>query len=217
MTKLCSMVLAPGTRVTVFFFIFFPTAKAILVLPPTGDVTSALSVTVHLLADDVDTGLTKVLNASNEWHATFENLELHKAGGATIVYTVVEDEVPGYTTQITGSATAGYTVTNTHTIKTTSVEGKKTWADDNNRDGLRPNSITVQLKANGEDVAGKTATTTAADDWKYSFTDLPLNENGKAITYTVVETSVPTGYEASYSGMNVTITHAIGKVSVSGT
>ncbi|MCD4894025.1 Cna B-type domain-containing protein, partial [Enterococcus faecalis] len=48
------------------------------------------------------------------------------------------------------------------------ITGTKTWEDQNNQDGLRPDEITVNLLANGEKVASKTVT--EADDWKYSFT-----------------------------------------------
>ncbi|WP_423330712.1 Cna B-type domain-containing protein, partial [Melissococcus plutonius] len=56
---------------------------------------------------------------------------------------------------------------------------------------------------------------TSKDNWKYSFTDLPKNEAGKAIKYTVKEDQVP-GYEISYEGNNVVNKHPSAKTEVSG-
>ncbi|WP_423252605.1 Cna B-type domain-containing protein, partial [Melissococcus plutonius] len=55
---------------------------------------------------------------------------------------------------------------------------------------------------------------TSKDNWKYSFTDLPKNEAGKAIKYTVKEDQVP-GYEISYEGNNVVNKHPSAKTEVS--
>ena len=47
--------------------------------------------------------------------ATFSNLDKNQAGTTTaITYTVVEDEVEGYTAEVTGDVTSGFTITNTH-------------------------------------------------------------------------------------------------------
>ena len=88
----------------------------------------------------------------------------------------------------------------------------KVWQDANNADGLRPASVTVQLYANGT-ATGTAVTLNAANNWTYTWTGLAVSENGSTITYTVKETSVPTGYTASYSGdaltgFTITNTHA---------
>lgn len=70
------------------------------------------SVTLHLLADGVDTGETLVLSAENGWQGIFTGIPEEEG----FVYTVTEEEVPGYTAAVTGSAADGYVVTNTHTI-----------------------------------------------------------------------------------------------------
>lgn len=78
------------------------------------DGTRPSSVTVHLYADGVDTGKSEVLSDANGWTATFSNLNKNQTGTTTaITYTVVEDEVEGYTTQVTGDAASGFTITNT--------------------------------------------------------------------------------------------------------
>ena len=75
--------------------------------------SKADSVTVHLLADGIDTGKTTTLSDSNSWTDTFSGLDKYKADGTEIVYSVKEDEVSGYTSKITGDATTGFTITNT--------------------------------------------------------------------------------------------------------
>ncbi len=71
------------------------------------------SVTVHLLADGVDTGKTITLGEAGNWKGSFDNLPKYKTDGTEITYTVKEDEVSGYTSEITGDATTGFTITNT--------------------------------------------------------------------------------------------------------
>jgi len=176
------------------------------------------SVTVKLLADGQATDWSVTLNKENQWTATFTGLPA-KAGGRDIEYTVAEVEVPtGYTSAITGSAAAGFTVTNSYTPVAIGVSGQKIWADNNNQDGLRPESIVVILNANGEEVARKTVT--AADEWNFAFTDLPAYANGQAITYTVVEENVPDGYTMTpgtkENDYQLTNTHTPATVSVEG-
>ncbi|MZY32823.1 Cna B-type domain-containing protein, partial [Enterococcus faecalis] len=74
-------------------------------------------------------------------------------------------------------------ITNTHNPETTEVSGQKTWNDNEDQDGKRPKSITVNLLANGKQVQSKEVSET--DGWKYEFTNLPKYENGQEITYTV--------------------------------
>nr|WP_236037003.1 Cna B-type domain-containing protein [Bifidobacterium simiiventris] len=71
-------------------------------------------VKVQLYANGKATGKTVTLNKQNGWKATFENL-LKYENGNPISYTVKEDDVPrGYTVAVTGSASTGFVVTNTH-------------------------------------------------------------------------------------------------------
>ncbi|WP_148881744.1 Spy0128 family protein, partial [Streptococcus sp. Marseille-P7376] len=79
------------------------------------------SITVKLLADGVDTGQTRELNAANNWEETFTNLDVDK-GGTPITYTIAEVSVPaGYTSVLTGDATTGFTITNSYTPAETNV------------------------------------------------------------------------------------------------
>ena len=68
----------------------------------------------------------------------------------------------------------------------------KIWNDDNDRDGLRPDTLAVQLYRNGEALGDPAE---LSGDWTYTFTDLTaLDENGEPYVYTVDETAVPEGY-----------------------
>ena len=70
-----------------------------------------------------------------------------------------------------------------------SVTVRKEWRDDNDRDALRPDSVTVQLMANGQDVKGQQVVLSAQNNWgPASFDDLPyLDENGNKLLYSVRE------------------------------
>ncbi|OTP09471.1 hypothetical protein A5844_002249, partial [Enterococcus sp. 10A9_DIV0425] len=67
--------------------------------------------------------------------------------------------------------------------ETTEVKGTKTWDDADNQDGKRPDSITVNLLADGEQIATKVVTEN--DGWSYEFQNLPKYKDGKEIVYTV--------------------------------
>lgn len=163
------------------------------------------AVTVKLLANGTETGKTVVLNANNNWAASFDNLDKNAAGTA-IAYTVAEATVNGYTPEITGDAVKGFTITNTHTPEKVSVAGSKTWEDYDNRDGMRPESITVNLLANGEEVAQKVVK--ADDDWAWNFENLYKYENGEKIEYTITEDDVE-GYVTTVEGYDITNTHEL--------
>ena len=169
-------------------------------------------VTVHLRADNTDTGKTATLSAAGGWTGSFDGLRKYKPGTDTeIVYTVSEDPVDNYSSEVSGDAASGFTVTNTNT-ETVDVSGTKTWDDANNQDGVRPESITVNLLANG--VQKDSRTVKASDNWVYSFTGLPKYDgNGEKVVYTVTEDAVP-GYATKVDGFNVTNSRTPGKTSV---
>ena len=155
------------------------------------------SITVNLLANGRQVA-SKTVSASDNWQYSFDNLAAY-ANGRKITYTVTENAVTGYT-----STVDGYNVTNSHTPATVKVSGTKTWKDNNNQDGIRPSSITVNLLANGRQVASKTVS--ASDNWQYSFDNLAAYANGQKITYTVTENAVA-GYTSTVDGYNITNTH----------
>ncbi|MEK1453346.1 Cna B-type domain-containing protein, partial [Limosilactobacillus fermentum] len=75
----------------------------------------------------------------------------------------------------------------------TKVSVIKEWDDNNNSARLRPDSIKVQLYANGLPT-GKAVTLNSANNWQYTWSGLVKNAKGSRITYTVKEVSIPNGY-----------------------
>ena len=164
------------------------------------------SVTVRLLADGVETDQTVELNADNNWQAIFTDLDEYKIGevGQKVEYSVEEVNIPeGYEASVTGDATTGYTITNTHETEIINVSGQKTWNDLDNRFGKRPDNITVRLLADGNEIASQVVT--ADNNWAYTFADLPQYSAGKKIDYTVSEDAVP-DYTTEINGYNITNT-----------
>ena len=67
---------------------------------------------MHLYADNVDTGKSVTLNASNNWEYTFTGLRKYN-GTQEIQYSIKEDEMNFYMTSIAGDMENGFDVTNT--------------------------------------------------------------------------------------------------------
>lgn len=212
------------------------------------DAIRPASVTVRLLADGKETAVAK--NTDNDgWKHIFSGLPISN-GDKKISYTITQDAVNGYTTEI-----KGFTITNTHKAQkdeitsqaqqgsqtqqsqqnqqttstgstssaattasdsaseTISITVTKTWNDNNDSDHVRPESITVRLKANNTETAS--AKITKNDGWKYTFTNLAkTDKNGNAINYTVTEDAV-SGYTVTYNGYAITNTHSTQKSSTS--
>ena len=173
------------------------------------------SITVSLLADGKETGKTVTLSVENNWKQTISDLP-EKADGKAIEYTWTEETLPeGY--ELTDNSKNGTvtTLTNTYAPETTSITVTKTWDDADNQDGKRPESIIVNLLANGEIVASQTVKADEAGNWTYTFKDLPKYANGQEITYTVTEEAVE-GYETSVDGFNITNTYTTETTEVKG-
>ena len=176
------------------------------------------SITINLLADGVKIDY-RTVTAQDGWKWSFTGLDEYKNGNK-ITYTITEEPVAGYT-----SVVEGYNVKNTHIPDTVSIEGKKTWNDADNQDGIRPASITVTLLADLKPY--ETRTVTAADNWEWKFTNLPKYKNveGKVseIGYkiqeaVVVDVNDQTGtYTSTVDGFNIENTHIPETVNVSGT
>ena len=157
-------------------------------------------ITVNLLANGVKVASKKVKpDATGTWAYHFDNLNVVDDAGNVIAYTVSEEPVEGYETTIEGT-----NITNTRTPEVTEVAVKKIWDDADNKDGLRPEKITVRLLADGQEVAVKEIT--ATDNWQASFTDLPVYKEGKKIAYAITEDPVA-GYITNIDGFTVTNRH----------
>ena len=111
------------------------------------------------------------------------------------------------TAEPTEEPTPEVTATPVPAIPLTNLTGTKTWVDNNNADGMRPESIVVTLYANG--VAQPNIpvwTNTDTNVWTYTFTRLPATTaDGTPIVYTVVETPVEY-YTGTQDGFNFTNT-----------
>lgn len=70
------------------------------------------SITVRLYADGVNTDKTLTLNADNDWKDIFEELPVLDDTGKEITYTIEEDPVEGYSSNITWDTQNGFKVTN---------------------------------------------------------------------------------------------------------
>src|SRR5699024_7027151 len=108
---------------------------------------------------------------------------------------VTENFVSDYSTSIEEDAEVenGYVVTNSYTPEQTSVTVTKGWEDANNQDGKRPESIDVQLTADGEEIRDP-QTLSEENNWTYTWEELDLNADGEPIDYSVEEVNVPEGY-----------------------
>ena len=84
------------------------------------------------------------------------------------------------------------------------VSGSKTWDDADNKDGIRPASIKINLLADG--VVVETKEVTAEDGWAWTFADLDKYKDGGEIVYTITEDAVE-GYTTEINGFDVTNTH----------
>lgn len=161
------------------------------------------SIELKLFANGVELENTSPIwiKEGDVWTYTYLNLPEYKDGVA-ITYTVEEAPVNGYITTIEGLA-----ITNTHVPSTITLEGTKTWVDNNDKNRLRPSSIVLNLYANGVEVENIEAdwVTKEGNIWKFKFTDLPQFDNGTEIKYTIVEDFVEF-YTPTYDGLSITNT-----------
>ena len=177
-------------------------------------------ITAVLCIGENETDRTVVLSEGNGWKAEFTGLDKYKAG-EEIDYTVKEtglsaETAEAYDSVVTGDRTNGFVITNTHEPELTEVSGTKTWDDADNQDGKRPDEITVRLLANGQEIDSKTVT--AADEWKYTFSDLPVYKEGavgEKVVYTITEDLVD-GYipDDNPEDFDITNTHEPEKTAV---
>lgn len=147
--------------------------------------------TVQLTANGQPTGAPVELNADNNWKYEWKQLLAEDEEGTNIVYRVTADAPEDYTAKVTGSADDGFVVTYTHEIAKTSVTASVTWDDADDKDGIRPKSVSFQLKADGENV-GDAITVNAGSNWTKTWEELPEKKAGKALTYTVEVSDIPT-------------------------
>ena len=135
---------------------------------------------------------SKVVTAADGWAWNFTQMPKFK-DGELITYTVSEDPVPGYTSEV-----SGYNVTNTHVPGSIRVPVKKVWEDENNADKVRPDSVTIRLLVDGV-YKGTSLVLSEKNGWSATFDNLPEYADGKKLIYTVDELPVDK-YTAKITG-----------------
>lgn len=162
--------------------------------------------TIHMSGTN-GTQDAKDFTKDSSWSSiVFKDLDHYKDGNE-IKYTVAEDEIPQYTTSIAVNGNV-VTVTNTHIPEITLRNISVVWEDNNDQDGLRPDTVSVKLKGNDKFIDSSELNEDV--EWKHSFTKLPVRENGNEITYTVEENEIPgytTSIEKTDTGYVFTNTH----------
>ena len=159
---------------------------------------------------------TTIIKEEENWTYTFVNLPEYN-NGSIISYTLEETPIEGYTTNIEESEKA-FVITNTHEKEQVIISGEKTWDDNDNQDGKRPATITINLLANGEVVETKEVSADSNGNWAYTFNNDKYQDK-EEIKYTLEEVTVE-GYttiieEGSYNITNYhkpeTLTYTINK------
>lgn len=170
-------------------------------------------VEAELYAGDTSTGKKVKLTADNEWKATFEKMAVNK-NGKPIEYSLVSTKAEGYEIETTGSATKGLVLNYTHAVETVDVKATVVWADGNNKDGVRPDTVSLQLKADDENL-GDVITVNEKSNWTKTWTGLDKYKAGKKVTYKIEVVGLKggeDGYTAEITGdagtgFTITATH----------
>lgn len=160
--------------------------------------------TVHLLGNSENVA-DVVLSEDGGWKGNVSDLPKF-ADGKPIVYSWLEEDIDGYELTDVQTNESLTLLTNKHTLSTQTLHVNKVWADGDDRDGIRPASVSITLKANGRTVF--TGTLSEKNQWSSSVSNLPVYENGNRINYKWSEADVE-GYETAIesNGKNTTITN----------
>ncbi|MBR0229840.1 MAG: Cna B-type domain-containing protein, partial [Erysipelotrichaceae bacterium] len=128
------------------------------------------------------------------WVASWKELP-EKKDGVTIEYTVKETStaVDYEVIYEDGKAYAvdGGTITNKHVPETIVLHIEKIWKDDDDRQGKRPATITVNLLADAVVFDTIVIKSDLNGDWHYDSEELPKYKDGKEIKYSITEETVP--------------------------
>lgn len=128
-----------------------------------------------------------VLSKDNGWKHIFKDLPTVN-DNKKITYTVKEEAIKGYKSELSGSEKEGYTITNTPEEpkkETKEIKVKKVWDTADKKAFAK--EITVELYKNDEKTE-KTLILNAENNWQGTFKDLDVkDENDKEIIYTIKE------------------------------
>ncbi len=157
------------------------------------------SVVVELYRDGEYVGYQTITpGADGNWETTFKDLPKADGEGDEYIYTVKERDVEGYTSEVSGDAASGFIVTNRRTV---SVDVTKKWDDNNDADGKRPSSVTVDLLRDGVKVDSAEIAADENGSWAHTFASLAKYDptDGHEYVYTVAEHEVE-GYASVVTG-----------------
>lgn len=124
-----------------------------------------------------------------------------------------EDEVPdGFTAYILDTGGDQLVIGYDYVPKQyTNLTVDKKWIDGNNKSGVRPSSVTIQLYRSDSDKPIKTVTLSASNNWTYTFKNMLMKDGSKGYSYSVKEVSVP-NYKSSNKAWTGAIDNGYHKV-----
>jgi hypothetical protein len=181
------------------------------------------SIEVELWRNDYDEPYKiRTLTSDMDWNYLFRALPKCDDSGDEYVYSIKQQPVNGYRTSYSERSMVGgiwrsiFDTLINDAERFFDITVTKIWEDDSDADGVRPESIAVDLWRNDADMPYRTHSFTVdnswgnADQWRYIFSELPMrDENDEAYEYLIKERSVD-GYFASYEGAyNEIITNTI--------
>lgn len=171
----------------------------------TNDTPKTVTVAVEY---DGTSGKLVIVNSADERAPVFTNkyTEPEPTTEPTTEPTAKPTSSPTATPKATRKPGTGTTATPRPTpVPTVAISGVKVWDDEGNAHNTRPDSITLRLYANDDEVsAAPQWISRSGNNWSYSFGEYPsVDEDGKTIRYIVREDAVA-GYETSVSGTVVT-------------
>ena len=161
----------------------------------------------------------QVVTAENNWTHTFTDLPVYDEAGNRITYTIdeavanAEDQAKLGLYVKTIDQAKGI-ITNTFDpsklTDKTEVSATKVWANMDS-DAARANTITsIKLQVKNGDTVVAEQVVTANEDWKHTFTELPLyDENGNKITYIIDEVAVNAEDQAKLGLYNKSIENGV--------
>ena len=158
------------------------------------------SATILILSSKQDVYVYEAASA-NDWKWKSDLLPKYDSNGDAIAYSVQEEPIHGYKYAVGAIDDSKYPE-RTVTIKNTftgldEIEVIKLWQDSDDRDGIRPNSIEVELYQRGVSDPIDKITITDSNEWQGKFTNLPRQDStGQDLEYYIKEVNVP-GYDTA--------------------
>jgi len=168
-----------------------------------------------------DTQVVTGGSTAETWGCTFDNLFKNSGGEEILYHASVTSDLNAHLPEGSYAYTwvgnlLDITISHNRTVKDIPVTVH--WDDDSDRDGLRPESVIVQLYADGQKVDGLEYAHVLSGNnetnvWNYTFEDLPMyrdGDSGEEILYTIgvdeaVKDSVYGNYTYTVEGQSHTI------------